>query len=198
MASVILGLMSDLNFREGESLDEAKRTVVLGLVFLLCLVLAYVENRSFFNYLGDVFLNPPLAVLVVFVHNVLVVSLILLGMTFYVGVVLTFMPKRKIEYVVLEHPRVFAFAYTVMILLISVFRTSMLVYGQVFIETLPLVILLTVPNGIIEGYGIFQTIEKTLERKMTLKDLAVIYAIFFVAAVIEVGYVQLLSLIIKH
>jgi len=198
MASVILGLMSDLNFREGESLDEAKRTVVLGLVFLLCLVLAYVENRSFFNYLGDVFLNPPLAVLVVFIHNVLVVSLILLGMTFYVGVVLTFMPKRKIEYVVLEHPRVFAFAYTVMILLISVFRTSMLVYGQVFIETLPLVILLTVPNGIIEGYGIFQTIEKTLERKMTLKDLAVIYAIFFVAAVIEVGYVQLLSLIIKH
>jgi len=198
MASVILGLMSDLNFREGESLDEAKRTVVLGLVFLLCLVLAYVENRSFFNYLGDVFLNPPLAVLVVFIHNVLVVSLILLGMTFYVGVVLTFMPKRKIEYVVLEHPRVFAFAYTVMILLISVFRTSMLIHGQVFIETLPLVILLTVPNGIIEGYGIFQTIEKTLERKMTLKDLAVIYAIFFVAAVIEVGYVQLLSLIIKH
>jgi len=179
-------------------LDEAKRTVVLGLVFLLCLILAYVENRSFFNYLGDVFLNPPLAVLVVFVHNVLVVSLILLGMTFYVGVVLTFMPKRKIEYVVLEHPRVFAFAYTVMILLISVFRTSMLVHGQVFVETLPLVILLTVPNGIIEGYGIFQTIEKTLERKMTLKDLAVIYAIFFVAAVIEVGYVQLLSLIIKH
>jgi len=176
-------------------LDEAKRTAVLGLVFLLCLVLAYVENRSFFNYLGDVFSNPPLAVLVVFIHNVLVVSLILLGMTFYVGVVLNFMPKRKIEYVVLEHPRIFAFAYTVMILLISVFRTSMLVYGQVFVETLPLVILLTVPNGIIEGYGIFETIEKTLKRKMTLKDLVVIYFIFFVAAVVEVGYVQLLSLI---
>lgn len=36
-------------------MNEAKRTAVLGLVFLLCLVLAYVENESFFNYLPDVF-----------------------------------------------------------------------------------------------------------------------------------------------
>ena len=176
-------------------MNEAKRTVVLGLVFLLCLVLAYVENRSFFNYLEDVFSNPPLAVLLVFIHNVLAVSLILLGMTFYVGVVLTFMPKRKIEYVVLQHPRVFAFVFTAMIILISILRASMLVYGQVVVNTLVLVVLLSTPNAIIEGYGIFQTIEKTLKRKMTLKDLAVIYSIFFVAAVIEVGYVQLLPLI---
>jgi len=173
--------------------SEAKRTVVLGLVFLLCLVLAYIENVSFFNYLGDAFTSPPIGVLLVFIHNVLAVSLIFVGMTFYVGFVLTFMPKRKYEYVVLEHPRIFAFAYTVMILLISIFRTSMLVYGQIFLETLPLVILLSAPNGIIEGYGIFQTIEKTLKRTMTMKDLAIIYALFFIAAVIEVGYIQLLS-----
>jgi len=172
--------------------NEAKRTVVLGVVFLLCLALAYVENVSFFNYLRDAFSSPPVAVLLVFIHNVLAVSLILVGMTFYVGVVLNFMPKRKYEYVVLEHPRVFAFAYTAMILLISIFRTSTLVHGQVFIENLPLVILLSAPNGIIEGYGIFQTIEKTLERIMTIKDLAIIYMLFFVAAVIEVGYIQLL------
>jgi len=173
--------------------NEAKRTIVLGLVFLLCLALAYIENVSFFNYLRDAFSSPPLAVLLFFIHNVLAVSLILVGMTFYVGFVLTFMPKRKYEYVVLEHPRIFAFAYTVMILLISIFRTSMLVYGQIFVENLPLVILLSAPNGIIEGYGIFQTIEKTLKRTMTMKDLAIIYALFFVAAIIEVGYIQLLS-----
>lgn len=173
-------------------MDAAKRTVVLGVVFLLCLVLAYIENVSFFSYLRDAFKSPPIAVLLVFIHNVLAVSLILVGMTFYVGVVLNFMPKRKYEYVVLEHPRVFAFAYTAMILLISIFRTSTLVHGQVFIENLPLVILLSAPNGIIEGYGIFQTIEKTLERIMTMKDLAIIYTLFFVAAVIEVGYIQLL------
>ena len=177
-------------------MNHKKRTVILGLVFLLLLVFAYVENSSFFGSLGDVFSNPPLAVLFVFVHNVLVVSLILLGMTFYVGLVLNFMPQRKTEYVVLHNPRIFAFVFTLMIIFISILRASMLVYGQVFVDTLALVILLSTPNAIIEGYGIFQTIEKTLKRKMTMKALAAIYMIFFVAALIEVGYVHLLRAIV--
>ena len=177
-------------------MNQKKKTVILGLVFLLLLVFAYVENGSFFGSLGDVFSNPPLAVLFVFVHNVLVVSLILLGMTFYVGLVLNFMPQREIEYVVLHNPRIFAFVFTLMIIFISILRASMLVYGQVFVDTLALVILLSTPNAIIEGYGIFQTIEKTLKRKMTMKALAAIYMIFFVAALIEVGYVHLLKAIV--
>jgi len=72
----------------------------------------------------------------------------------------------------------------------------MLVYGQVFVDTLALVILLSTPNAIIEGYGIFKTIEKTLKRNMTMKALAAIYTIFFVAALIEVGYVHLLKAIV--
>jgi hypothetical protein len=84
--------------------NQKKRTAILGLVFLLLLIPAYLENSSFFRISGDIFLNAPLAVLFIFVHNVLVVSLILLGMTFYVGLVLTFMPKRNIEYVVLQNP----------------------------------------------------------------------------------------------
>ena len=177
-------------------MNQKKKTVILGLVFLLLLVFAYVENGSFFGSLGDVFSNPPLAVLFVFVHNVLVVSLILLGMTFYVGLVLNFMPQREIEYVVLHNPRIFAFVFTLMIIFISILRASMLVYGQVFVDTLALVILLSTPNAIIEGYGIFKTIEKTLKRKMTMKALAAIYMIFFVAALIEVGYVHLLKAIV--
>ena len=72
----------------------------------------------------------------------------------------------------------------------------MLVYGQVFVDTLALVILLSTPNAIIEGYGIFQTIKKTLKRKMTMKALVGIYTLFFVAALIEVGYVHLLKAIV--
>jgi hypothetical protein len=174
-------------------LNPKKKTVILGLVFVLLLVFAYVENSSFFYSLGDVFGNPPLAVLFVFVHNVLVVSLILLGMTFYVELVLNFMPKREIEYVILNNPRIFAFIFTIIIIFISILRASTLVYGQVFVETLALVIILSTPNAILEGYGIFQTIKKTLKRKMTLKALAAIYTIFLIAAVIEVGYVQLLK-----
>jgi hypothetical protein len=176
--------------------DQKKRTVVLGLVFVLLLVFAYAENGSFFGIVGDVFLNPPLAVLFVFVHNVLVVSLILLGMTFYVGLVLNFMPQRKEEYVLLHNPRIFAFVFTVMIIFISILRASMLVYGQVVVDTLIFVVLLSTPNAIIEGYGIFKTIEKTLNRKMTMKSLAAIYLIFFVAAVIEVCYVYMLRTLV--
>jgi len=105
-------------------LNQKKKTVILGLVFLLLLVFAYVENGSFFSSLGDVFSNPPLAVLFVFVHNILVVSLILLGMTFYVGLVLNFMPQREIEYVVLHNPRIFAFVFTLMVIFISILRQA--------------------------------------------------------------------------
>jgi len=174
-------------------MDEGKkRTIILGLVFLFFLALSYVENTSFFVYIQDSFTNPPVAVVLVFIHNVLAISLIILAMAFYVEIVLTFMPKRKIEYVVLQNPQVFAVVFTVMILLISILRASTLVRGQVEVNTLALVILLSLPNGLVEGYGIFQAIKKTLTKKLEMRDLALIYSIFFVAAAIEVGFVQAL------
>jgi len=63
--------------------------VVLGLVFLFLLALSYIENMSFFNYIQDVFMNFPLATSLVFIHNLLAVSLIILGMAFYVEFVHT-------------------------------------------------------------------------------------------------------------
>jgi hypothetical protein len=172
--------------------ETKKRTVILGLVFLFFLVLAYVENTSFFVYIRDSFNNPPLAVVLVFIHNVLAISLIILGMAFYVEVVLTFMPKRRIEYVVLQNPTVFAMVFTVMILVISIFRASTLMKGAVDIGSLALVILVSAPNALVEGYGIFQAIKRTLSKNLTLRGLGAIYLIFFVAAVVEVGFVQLL------
>jgi len=169
-----------------------KRTVLLGLVFLFFLLLAYVENVSFFGYIRDSFTNPPLGVTLLFIHNVLAVSLIILGMAFYVEVVLTFMPKRKIEYVVVQNPGIFAAVFAVMILLISILRASTLIQGQVEVSTLAMVILLSLPAGLVEGYGIFRAIKKTLQKSLRTKDLAIIYAIFFVAAAVEVGFVQAL------
>jgi len=173
--------------------SEKKRTITLGLAFLLCLALAYVENLSFFQYLRGIFSNPPAAVMLVFLHNVLAVSLIVLSMTFYVEFVVTFLPKRKYEYVVLHHPRPFAFVFTVMILAISILRAGTLLYGQIVINTLGLVILVSVPNGVIEGYAIFQSIQKTLKKSMTMRDLTFIYSLFLLAAVIEVGFIQVLQ-----
>jgi len=174
-------------------MDEGKkRTIILGLVFLFFLALSYVENTSFFVYIRDSFTNPPFAIVLVFIHNVLAISLIILAMAFYVEIVLTFMPKRKMEYVVLQNPEVFAIVFTFVILLISILRASTLVHGQVEVNTLALVILLSLPNGLVEGYGIFQAIKKTLKKNLETRDLALIYSIFFVAAVVEVGFVQAL------
>jgi len=169
-----------------------KRTALLGAVFLFFLLLAYVENTSFFVYIRDSFANPPLAVMLVFIHNVLAISLIILGMAFYVEVVLTFMPKRKIEYVVLQNPTIFAVVFTVMILMISILRASTLMKGEVDVGSLALVILVSAPNALLEGYGIFQAIKRTLSKKLTLRSLTAIYLIFFAAAAVEVGFVQLL------
>jgi len=172
--------------------ESKKRTATLGLVFLFFLALAYVENTSFFVYIRDSFTNPPIAVVLVFIHNVLAISLIILGMSFYVEVVLNFMPKRKIEYVVLQNPTIFAVVFTVMILTISIFRASTLIKGEVDIGSLALVILVSAPNALWEGYGIFQAIKRTLSKNLTIRGLAFIYLIFFIAAVVEVGFVQFL------
>jgi len=116
-------------------------------------------------------------------------------MTFYVELVLNFMPNRKEEYVIINNPRIFAFVFTLIVLFLSILRASMLVYGQVMVDMVFFVVLLSTPNAAIEGYGIYKTIEKTLNRKMATKALVAIYLIFFVAAFIEVGFVYLLRAI---
>jgi hypothetical protein len=55
-----------------------------------------------------------------------------------------------------------------------------------------MVILLSLPAGLIEGYGIYQAIKKTLKKSLQTRDLALIYTIFLIAAVVEVGFVQIL------
>jgi len=164
----------------------------LGLAFLILLVVSSVENRVFFNILGEILSNQFLAVGMLFLHNVLVISLILLGLTFYVNlVILDFFKREKYSHIVLEHPRTFALVFTIMIVFLSILRGSSLL-GGIDIEVLPLVLLISAPIGIVEGYGIYLTIEKTLSKAMSLRDLAYIYGIFFIASVMEVGFINLL------
>lgn len=172
--------------------DERKRTVFLGLAFLVLLVLSSVENTVFFGTLSEIFSNQFLAVGMLFIHNVLVVSLILLGMTFYVNlVILDFFKREKYSHVVLDHPRTFALVFTIMIVFLSILRGSSLL-GGIDIKLLPLVLLISAPIGIVEGYGIYLTIEKTFSRSMSTRGLAYIYGIFFIAAVMEVVFINLL------
>ena len=174
-------------------MDAKKSTALVGLAFVIFLGRSYAENRFFFGILGDVLQNPFLAVAMLFTHNVLVVSLILLGMTFYVNlVVLNFFKREKYADVIIMDPRTFALIFTCIIIFLSILRGATLINGGVTFETLPLILLISAPVGIVEGYGIYLTIKKTLGRTMTMKALAYIYGVFFVASVMEVGFINLL------
>jgi len=127
-------------------------------------------------------------------NNVIVISLILLGMTFYVNLVLSnFFKKEKYAYVVLEHPRVFALIFSCMILFLSILKGANLFFGRIIIEMLPWIFLVSAPIGAIEGYGVYTTIKKTLSRTMSMRDLVYIYGIFIIAAIIEVSFINLLG-----
>jgi hypothetical protein len=176
-------------------LDAKKNTALLGLVFVILLGLSYAENLFFFSILGDVLQNQFLAVAMLFLHNVLVVSLILIGMTFYVNlVVLNFFKREKHADVVITHPRTFALVFACIVVFLSILRGATLINDGVTFETLPLILLISAPVGIVEGYGIYLTIKKTLGRTMSMRGLGYIYGVFFAASVMEVGFINLLTL----
>jgi hypothetical protein len=176
--------------------DSKRKTALLGLIFLVFLAIAYVENILFFNlaHVRNFFGNQLLAIFMLFVHNTLAISLILLGMTFYVNlVVLNFFRREKYADVLLQHPQIFAVTFTIIVLLLSILRVGALIYGEIDIAYVPQILLISTPIGIIEGYGIYLTISKTLSRTMSTKDLIFIYAIFLIAAIIEVWFINLLA-----
>jgi len=181
-----------------KTVDSRKKVIILGLGFLVFVEFAYGVNVAFNTSLRALFANPMVAVLMVFVHNVLAVSLIIVGMMFYVEYVESALPRRKkIELIVLENPKHFALIFTVIVLMLSILRASTM-YGRVAVSSLTFIVVLSLPNGIIEGYGIFLSTLRTLRKKLTMKGLVMIYSIFFIAALIEVGFVQLLLWLAVH
>lgn len=180
--------------------ESKKRTALLGLAFLAFLFLSSYENTVFFNLLlGEILKNQFLAVGMLFLHNVLVVSLILLGMNFYVSLVKAGFFEREGRYanIVLEHPKTFALVFTGVIVFLSILRGCTLIYGGVSFEALPTILLISTPVGLLEGYGIYITIKKTLSQTLVTKDLTTIYGVFLVAAVLEVAFINALIVALR-
>jgi hypothetical protein len=172
-------------------LDSKKYTAFLGLAFIGLLALAYAENLFFYSILGEVLRNVLLAVAMLFLHNILVVSLILLGMTFYVNlVVLNFFKNDKHADVIISHPRTFALVFSFIVVFLSILRGANMTQGGVNLEVLPLILLISTPIGIVEGYGIYLTIKRTLSRTMSMRSLAAVYGVFFVASIMEVAFIN--------
>jgi len=173
-------------------LDSKKKyTAFLGLAFIGLLGLAYAENLFFYSILGEVLRNVLPAVAMLFLHNILVASLILLGMTFYVNlVVLNFFKNDNHADVIISHPRTFALVFSFIVVFLSILRGANMTQGGVNLEVLPLILLISTPIGIVEGYGIYLTIKRTLSRTMSMRSLVAVYGVFFVASIMEVAFIN--------
>jgi len=175
-----------------EMISQKRRTIILGCIFISFLALAYYENTLFLGYVEHVFRYPPLAITVVFLHNVIAVSLIMIGMRLYLELVLAFPPKRDIEYAVLNHPSLFAFAFTAIILIASILKVGTFFHEQIIMSLMSMITLVFLPHGVTEAYGIYMSIHRTLTNTLTNKTLVTIYLIFFLAGILEVGFSQAL------
>lgn len=59
-----------------------------------------------------------------------------------------------------------------------------------------MILLISMPIGIVEGYGIYLAIKNTLNRMLSIKSLVGVYGVFFIASVLEVAFINLLIWII--
>ena len=157
-------------------------------------MLSYFENRIFFETMNVSSQNSLFFFSMIFINNVVAISLILLGMTFYVDLVMSdFFKREKYAQIVLEHPQIFAIVFTFIILFLSILKAVNVFFGAIIVETLPVILLVSAPVGLIEGYGIYLTIKKTLSRTVSTKDLVYICMLFLIAATVEVSFTNLLT-----
>ena len=174
--------------------QEKTHVIFLGLSFLGLLLVSSFANTLFLNSLNLLYQNQILIFSMIFMNNIIVISLIILGMTFYVKLVtLGFLKNDKNSTVIIDHPRLFSIIFSFIVLFLGILRGVNHFFGKITIELLPLILFLNTPIGIIEGYGVYFTIKKTLKRKLSLRSLVYIFFIFIIAAIFEVGMITVLN-----
>ena len=174
--------------------NEKIRISFLGLSFLLLLLFSSLSNSVFLNSLAVLYQNQILVFLMIFMNNVIVISLIIIGMTFYVKLVkFGFFKDEKYSTVIIDNPRIFALIFSFIVLFLGILRAVNHFFGRITINLLPQILLVNTPLGIIEGYGVYLAIKKTLNQTLTLKNIFYIFGILSIAAIIEVGMIIFLD-----
>jgi hypothetical protein len=79
-----------------------------------------------------------------------------------------------------------------LIVFLSILRGATQINGEITLESLPLILLISAPGGIVEGYDVYLTIMKTLGIIMSMRGLSFIYDVFLVASIMEVGFINLM------
>ena len=170
--------------------NEKTRVLLLGLGFLLLLMVSSFSNTLFLDSVDVLYQNQILVFLMIFMNNVIVISLITIGMTFYVKLVtFGFFKDEKYSTAIIDNPRIFALIFSFVVLVFGVLRAVNHFFGKITIELLPIMLLLNAPLGLIEGYAVYLTIKKILNRTLTLRNLFFIFGILSLAALVEVGLI---------
>ena len=115
-------------------------------------------------------------------------------MTFYVKLVkYGFFKDEEYSTVIIDNPRIFAIIFSFIVLFLGILRAVNHFFGRITINLLPQILLLNAPLGIIEGYGVYLAIKKTLNQTLNLKNILFIFAILSLAAIVEVGMIIFLN-----
>jgi hypothetical protein len=157
---------------------------MLGLSFLSLLAFVNVENGVVIASARSILGDRLLAAVVIFAHNSLAASTIMVGMSFYANLVaLGVFAKRRHANAVLKHLTVFSAVLAPLVVFTSVFHWMN--PAQICLEAM----LKCVPVAAIESYGIYLAANTALRRSVTAKSLACVYAVFLIGAVVEMDII---------
>lgn len=161
-----------------EWVKKTARLMMLSCVFLALLLLTYFETEVFVSSAHAILRSGPLMAALIFAHNSLAATCVVAGMYFAVYFA-EVMPERfrRRDVSLLKHPKIFSFAFAVLLVFGSIVRFGALnIMGT--LHTL-------LPVATVEVYGLYLATLTGLRRCVSAKNMAKVYAVFLFGAVVE-------------
>jgi hypothetical protein len=159
-------------------LEDKLRVAVLGLVFSALLSLVHFESRVFMPLADWVVHARAVMVVLIFTHNSLAATAIVVGMLF----ASTFVEALPVKYrrgngVAVARPKVFSAVFAVLLVL-----RSLLVWGGSLNAN---ALLHCVPVAALEACGLYLATLMGLRSSVSMKNMATLYALFLAGAIME-------------
>lgn len=117
--------------------------------------------------------------LLIFAHNSLAASVVAVGMLLHTHVTEALPERFNRHDVVLRHPKLFSAVFSALLILGSVCSYGGL--GSLNVSLIPLLL----PVAVVESYGLFIASLTGLEKRVSARNMAKVYAVFAIGAVLE-------------
>ena len=162
-----------------------RNAVLLGLALAALIILVRFESGALFSSAPMVLCSGPLAAAaLIFAHNSLAATVVLVGMGFYAALT-DILPEKLVrrERLIRERARPFSAALAALILLNSL-RAGLF---AITLNVLPLLL----PIAALEGYGLYLAALFPLKGRITAANLVKVYAVFLVGAILEAALIAI-------